>query len=43
MPPPAKLRKMSRDGVSRVQKVAAVESGFPGAPGCLGGYVDIYI
>ena len=36
MPPPAELRKRPRDGISRVQKVAAVELGFRGAPGCLG-------
>ena len=41
MPPPAELQKRPRDGISRVQKVAAVELGFRGAPGCLGGYVDI--
>ena len=37
MPPPAEVRKRPRDGISRVQKVAAVELGFRGAPGCLGG------
>ena len=37
MPPPAELRKRPQDGISRVQKVAAVELGFRGAPGCLGG------
>ena len=37
MPPPAELQKKARDGISRVQKVAAVELGFRGAPGCLGG------
>ena len=37
MPPPAELRKRPRDGISRVQKVAAVELGFRGAPGCLRG------
>ena len=43
MPPPEELRKRPRDGISRVQKVAAVELGFRGAPGCLGGgYMDIY-
>ena len=36
MPPPAELQKRPRDGISRVQKVAAVELGFRGAPGCLG-------
>ena len=42
MPPLAELRKRPQDGISRVHKVAAVELGFQGAPGCLGGYVDIY-
>ena len=37
MPPPAELRKRPQDGISRVQKVAAVELGFHGAPGCLRG------
>ena len=37
MPPPAELQKRPRDGISRGQKVAAVELGFHGAPGCLGG------
>ena len=37
MPPPAELRKRPRDGISRVQKVAALELGFRGAPRCLGG------
>ena len=41
MPPPMELRKRPQDGISRVQKVAVVELGFHGAPGCLG-YVDIY-
>ena len=36
MPPPAELRKRTQDGISRVQKVAVVELGFRGAPGCLG-------
>ena len=31
------LRKRPQDGISRVQKVAAVKLGFRGAPGCLGG------
>ena len=35
MPPPAELRNRPQDGISRVQKVAAVEIGFRGAPGCL--------
>ena len=42
MPPPAELRKRPQDGISRVQKVAAVEIGFHGAPGCFWGIV-IYI
>ena len=33
MPPPAERRKRPQDGISRVQKVAAVEIGFHGAPG----------
>ena len=37
MPPQAELRKRPQDGITRVQKVAAVELGFRGAPGCLGG------
>ena len=37
MPPLAELRKRPQDGISRVQKVAAVELGFRGAPGCLAG------
>ena len=36
MPPPEELRKRPQDGISRVQKIAAVELGFRGAPGCLG-------
>ena len=36
MPPPAELRKRPQDGISWVQKVAAVEIRFCGAPGCLG-------
>ena len=43
MPPPAELRKRPQDEISRVQKVAAVELGFRGAPGCLGGGTWIYI
>ena len=42
MPPPTELRKRPQEGISRVQKGAAVELGFRGAPGCLGGYVGIY-
>ena len=37
MPPPAELRKRPQDGISWVQKVAAVEIGFRGAPGCFQG------
>ena len=37
MPPPAELQKRPQDGISRVQKVAVMELGFRGAPGCLGG------
>ena len=37
MPPPAELRKRPQDGISWVQKVAAVELGFRGAPECLRG------
>ena len=40
--PPAKLRKRPQDGISRVQKVAAVEIGFRGAPGCFRG-IWVYI
>ena len=46
MPPPAELRKRPQDGVSLVQKVAAVEIGFRGAPRCFWGiyiYICIYI
>ena len=42
MPPPAELRKRPQDGISRVQKVAAVEIGFRGAPGCFQG-MQVYI
>src|SRR3990170_5114722 len=42
MPPPAKRRKRPQDGISRVQKVAAVEKVFRGAPGCLQG-IRVYI
>ena len=37
MPPSAERRKRPQDGISRVQKVAAVELGFRGAPGCFQG------
>ena len=36
------LRKRPQDGISWVQKVAAVEIGFRGAPGCFQG-MSIYI
>ena len=42
MPPPAERRKRPQDGISRVQKVAAVEIGFRGAPGCFRG-IWVYI
>ena len=34
---PAELRNRPQDGISRVQKVAAVEIVFRGAPGCFQG------
>ena len=37
MPPPAELRKRPQGGISWVQKVAAVEIGFRGAPRCFQG------
>ena len=37
IPPPTERQKRPQDGISWVQKVAAVEIGFCGAPGCLGG------
>ena len=41
MPPPVELRNRRQDEISWVEKVAAVELGFRGAPGCLGvgGYI----
>ena len=42
MPPPAELRKRPQDGISWVQKVAVVEIGFRGAPGCFRG-IWVYI
>ena len=33
-PPPADRRKWPQDGISRVQKVVAVEKWFRGSPGC---------
>ena len=42
MPPPEELRKRPQDGISRVQKVVAVEIGFHGAPGCFQG-MEVYI
>ena len=42
MPSPAELHKRPQDGISWVQKVAAVEIGFRGAPGCSRG-IWIYI
>ena len=40
--PPAELRKRPQDGISWVQKVAAMEIGFRGAPGCFWG-IWVYI
>ena len=40
--PLAERRKRPQDGISRVQKVAAVEIGFRGAPGCFRG-IWVYI
>ena len=42
MPPPAELRNMPQDGISRVQKVAAVELGFLAPYLVVWGYVGIY-
>ena len=42
MTPPAERRKRPQDGISHVQKVAAVEIGFRGVPGCFQG-IWIYI
>ena len=42
MPPPAELRKRPQDGISWVEKVAAVEIGFRDALGCFRG-IWIYI
>ena len=42
MPSPADLRNRPQDGISRVQKVAAVETGIRGAPGCFQG-IRVYI
>ena len=35
--PSGEAPEKAQDGISQVQKVAAVELGFRGAPGCLGG------
>ena len=35
--PPAERRKRPQDGISWVRKVAVVEIGFRGAPGCFRG------
>ena len=40
--PLAEHRKRPQGGISRVQKVAAVEIGFRGAPGCFRG-IWVYI
>ena len=42
MPPPTKLRNRPQDGISRVQKVAAVELGFRLLYLVVWGYVGIY-
>src|SRR3954471_8866810 len=39
---PADHRKKPQDGISRVQKVAAVEKWFRGSPGCFQG-IRVYI
>ena len=36
-PPPAECRRRLQDGISRIHKVAAVEIGFRGTPGCFRG------
>ena len=41
-PPPVGRRKRPQDGISRVQKVAAVENWFRGSPGCFQG-IRVYI
>ena len=41
-PHPAGCRKRPQDGISRVQKVAAVEKWFRGSPGCFWG-IRVYI
>ena len=42
IPAPAERRRRLQDGISQIQKVAAVEIGFHGAPGCFQGML-IYI
>ena len=42
IPPPEDRRKRPQDGISRVQKVAAVEKWFRGSPGCFEG-IRVYI
>ena len=42
MPPPAELRNRPQDGISWIQKVAAVELGFLAPSPIVWGYVDIY-
>ena len=41
-PPPANHRKRPQDGISRVQKLAAVEKWFRGSPRCFQG-IRVYI
>ena len=42
MPPPTEHRKRPQDGISRVQKVAAVEIGFLAPYMMFPGYMGIY-
>ena len=42
IPPPAECRRRLQDGISRIQKVMAVEIVFCGAPGCFRG-TQVYI
>ena len=42
MPPPAELRNRPQDGISWIQKVAAVELGFLAPVLIVWGYVGIY-
>ena len=42
MPPPAELRNRPQDGISWIQKVAAVELGFLALYLIVWGYIGIY-